>query len=112
MNCAQPPIIPTPASRRLFLFLKIGSICLLIALLHIPLGLTRGVLRERESYQATATEEIASIWGRQQMMVGPMLVVPYAYKTQVVKPKVVNGRVVQVEETELTQALAYFLPEV
>jgi len=38
--------------------------------------------------------------------------VPYAYKTQVVKSKVVNGRAVQVEETELTSATAYFLPEI
>ena len=111
MNSDQPPVIPTPASRRLFLFLKIGGICLLIALLHIPLGLTHGVLNERQGYQAEATEEIASIWGRQQLVIGPILAVPYAYKTQVVKSKVVNGRAVQVEETELTAATAYFLPE-
>jgi inner membrane protein len=111
MNSDQPPVIPTPASRRLFLFLKIGSICLLIALLHIPLGLMRGVLNERENYQTEAIEEIAGIWGRQQLVTGPVLAVPYAYKTQVVKSKVVNGRAVQVEETELTTATAYFLPE-
>ena len=111
MNSDQPPVIPTPSSRRLFLFLKIGSICLLIALLHVPLGLTRGVLYERQGYQATATDEIASIWGRQQLVTGPVLAVPYAYKAQVVKSKVVNGRAVQVEETELVGATAYFLPD-
>ena len=84
MNSDQPPVIPTPASRRLYLFLKIGSIGLLIALLHIPLGLMRGVLHERQNYQAEATEEIASVWGRQQLVIGPILAVPYAYKTQVV----------------------------
>lgn len=111
MNSDQPPVIVTSASRRLFLFFKIGGICLLIALLHIPLGMTRRVLNERERYRATATEEIAGIWGRQQLVTGPVLAVPYAYKTQVVKSKVVNGRAVQVEETELVSATAYFLPE-
>src|SRR5437763_1028898 len=106
MNTDQPPVLPTPASRRLFLFLKIASICVLIGLLHIPLGLTRSVLSERQGYQAAAIDEIAGIWGRRQLVTGPVLVIPYAYKTQVVKSKVVNGRAVQVEETELATALA------
>jgi len=116
MNSDQPPVLPvrapSPSSRRLFLFLKIGGICLLIGLLHIPLTLMRGVLNERQSYQAEATNEIAGVWGRQQLVTGPVLAVPYAYKVQVVKSKVVNGRAVQVEETELTPAMAYFLPDV
>ncbi len=107
----EPPVLPTPASRRLFLFLKITSICVLIGLLHIPLSLTQNVLNERQGYQAAATDEIAGIWGRQQLVTGPVLMVPYAYKIQVVKSKVVNGRAVQVEETELTTASAYFLPD-
>ena len=111
MNTDQPPVLPTPASRRLFLFLKITSICVLIALLHVPLSLTRNVLNERQGYQAAAIDEIAGIWGRRQLVTGPVLVVPYAYKTQVVKSKVVNGRAVQVEETELATTLAYFLPD-
>jgi len=111
MNTDQPPVIRSSASRRLFLFLKIAGICVLIGLLHIPLGLTRHVLTERQNYQATATDEIAGIWGRRQLVTGPVLVIPYAYKTQVVKSKVVNGRAVQVEETELATSLAYFLPD-
>jgi inner membrane protein len=111
MENAQPPLISTPARRRLTVFLKIGGICLLIALLHIPLGLTHGVLRERQGYQAQATEEIAGIWGRAQLVTGPVLAVPYLVKVQVVRSKVVNGRAVQVEETELTGQVAYFLPE-
>ena len=45
------------------------------------------------------------------MVTGPILAVPYAYRTQVIRSKVVAGRVAQVEETELTAAMAYFLPE-
>ncbi len=111
MEMVQPPVIPTAGARRLAVFLKVAGICLLIALLHIPLFMTYGVLRERRNYQAQATDEIAGIWGRAQRVSGPVLAVPYAYKTQVVRSKVVNGRAVQVEETELATAVAYFLPE-
>ncbi len=112
MNSFEPPVIVTPASHRFFLFLKIGGICLLIALLHVPLALLQGVLKERQGYQSAATDEIAGIWGRQQLVMGPVLAIPYQYKKSVVKSKVVNGRAVQVEENELTDATAYFLPEV
>ena len=112
MNSSQePPVIPTSASRRLYLFLKIAGICVLIAALHIPLAMTEGVLNERRGYQAQAVEEIAGIWGRPQSVIGPVLAVPYAYNTVVIRPKVVNGRAVQVEETELASATAYFLPD-
>lgn len=108
---AEPPVIPTPAMRRLWLFLKIGGIGLLIMLLHIPLLLTNGVLRERRGYQQQATDEIAGIWGRRQLVTGPVLAVPYAYKTWVIHAKVVGEKVAQVGEWESTPAIAYFLPE-
>jgi inner membrane protein len=107
----EPPVLPKPASRRLSIFIKITSIGLLILLLHIPLAMTDGVLRERQGYQAQATSEIAGIWGREQVITGPVLAVPYTYKTMVIRSRVANGRKVDVEETEFTPALAYFLPE-
>ena len=109
---AEPPIVSTPGSRRLSVFLKVTSICLLIPFLHIPLAMTNGVLRERQAYQAQATQEIAGIWGRSQLVTGPVLAVPYTYRIQVVRPKVVNGKKEDVEETVSTYATAYFLPEV
>lgn len=111
MNSAQPPVIPTPASRRLAVFLKLAGIGLLIALLHIPLAMTHGILRERRAYQAQATDEIAGIWGRSQLVTGPVLAVPYAYRQPVVRPKVVNGKKEDVEEIATFYATAYFLPE-
>jgi inner membrane protein len=111
MNSSEPPVIAGPASGRFFLFLKIGGICLLIALLHVPLALMHGVLKERQEYQAAATDEIARVWGRQQLVMGPVLAVPYQYKKSVVKSEVVNGRAMQMEQAELTEATAYFLPE-
>jgi inner membrane protein len=111
MNPAQPPVISTPARRRLAVFFKIAGICVLIALLHIPLAMTHGVLRERQSFQTQATEEIAGLWGRQQIVTGPVLAVPYVYKAWVTHAKVVGEKVVQVGDWELTPATAYFLPE-
>lgn len=111
MEVPQPPVIPGPWSRRLAVFLKVAGICVLIALLHIPLLMTHGVLRERQAYQQQATEEIAGLWGRAQLVNGPVLAVPYAFNRQVIRPKVVAGKVEQVEQTELASAVAYFLPE-
>jgi len=107
---AEPPVIPPPPPRRFSVFVKITGICGLVLLLHIPLFLTNGVLRQRQGYQAQATAEIAGTWGRQQMVSGPVLAVPYTYKTQVIRSRVVNGRKVDVEETQLAPATAYFLP--
>jgi inner membrane protein len=105
------PVIVSPARRRLAVFLKLAGIGGLLLLLHIPLFMTNGVLRERQGYQKQATAEIAGLWGREQVVTGPVLAVPYAYRTQVLRSKVVAGKAVQVEETELSGATAYFLPE-
>ncbi len=112
MEIAQPPVIPTPGGRRLAVFLKITCICLLIAFLHIPLGMTHGVLKERRGYQQQATDEIASVWGHSQLVTGPVLAVPYTFRQPVVRPKVVNGKKEDVEEMASFYATAYFLPEV
>jgi inner membrane protein len=110
MNSAQPPVLPTPAARRFSVFVKIASIVLLIAFLHIPLAMTSGVLREREGYRDLASREIAAVWGQRQLVTGPVLAVPYACRTKVTRAKWIDGRMLQVEETELVWALAYFLP--
>ncbi len=111
MDSAPPPVIPTSGSRRLAAFLKITSICLLIPFLHIPLFMTNGVLRERQGYQKQAAQEIAGLWGKAQQVSGPVLAVPYAYKTMLVRQKVVGEKVVPVEEPGLQWTMAYFLPD-
>jgi inner membrane protein len=111
MNLAQPPVIPTPVRRQLSLFLKIAGICFLILALHIPLLMTNGVLQERRKFQQQAIDEIAGVWGRSQLVTGPVLAVPYTVKTQVMRAKGLDGLGGQVVETELTAQVAYFLPE-
>jgi inner membrane protein len=111
MESAQPPVLPTPGSRRLSVILKITSICLLIPFLHIPLVMTNGVLRERQGYQKQAAQEIAGRWGHAQLVSGPVLAIPYAYRTMLVRQKIVGEKVVAVEEPGLQWTTAYFLPE-
>lgn len=111
MNLPQPPVIRPSLLRRLSLYLKLAGICFLILLLHIPMFMMHAVLKERRDYQTQAVGEIAGLWGQHQQITGPVLAVPYAYKTTVMRSKMVDERVMQVEETELAQATAYFLPE-
>ncbi len=111
VNTTPPPVLLTPSRRRLLLFIKVGGIGFLILLLHIPLLMTHGVLRERQQYQRQAQDEIAGLWGRRQVITGPVLMVPYARRELVSRSRVVDGRVQVVDVTELTPARAYFLPE-
>ena len=110
MNSAQPPVLPTPAARRFSVFIKLASIVLLITFLHIPLAMTSGVLHEREGYRDQVTREIATVWGKNQQVTGPVLEVPYVYQARVSRSKWTGDRTVQVDEIELVRATAYFLP--
>ncbi len=111
METPEPPRIELPAQRRWNLFLKVGGIVLLIGALHVPLALTHGVLRERRGFQREATAEVAATWGGAQALTGPVLAVPYAYRTKVLRTRLAGDRAVQVEETESVGGTAYFLPE-
>jgi inner membrane protein len=110
---SEPPVISFIKSvgQRLSVFFKIAGICILVGLLHIPLALTHGVLRERQGFRSAAEQEISSSWGRQQVVAGPVLAVPYAYRAAVVRTRLVDGRKVEAEEPELIAATAYFLPD-
>jgi len=52
-------------------------VVLLGLLMLIPLNMAEEVVAERNSYHASVLEGIASTWGAQQTLVGPVLVVPY-----------------------------------
>lgn len=111
MDSPQPPVIVTPAQRRLMVFLKLGSICLLLALLQIPLVMTRGVLAERQGYQAQAVAEIRNTWGQAQMIAGPVLAVPYSITRQWDRETLdAQGEPKTVKEISVTWDAIYFLP--
>ncbi|MDB6169692.1 MAG: Inner rane CreD family protein [Verrucomicrobia bacterium] len=112
MDSSIPPVLLTPEKRRLHLFLKLGGICLLVLLLQIPLAMMRGVLRERQNFQAQATNEIKATWGQSQLITGPALVVPYTVTRRSSREeKDAEGKPKTIVETRVTSGTVHFLPD-
>jgi inner membrane protein len=59
---------------------KFFFVLLLVILLMIPLGLIWFLVTERAARARAVTADVASLWGRQQQISGPYLVVPYMVK--------------------------------
>jgi inner membrane protein len=78
---------------------KAGVIGLLVLILLIPVGMIRGVINDRHVNSQHSRQEIMRAWGEQQMIGGPILVVPY---------KLVS--VTQYGERLASDGRAYFLP--
>jgi inner membrane protein len=73
-------VIPAePQKRRLrdSAMMKLLVIGFLIVLLLIPLAMVGSLVMERRSRSGEAAEEVASTWGRSQVLAGPVLTVPY-----------------------------------
>ncbi|RZK52122.1 MAG: hypothetical protein EOO59_14095, partial [Hymenobacter sp.] len=76
---------PTPASlltrandwARNSVTLKLLSIGLLLLLLLIPSSMVESLITERAANRDAATEEISAQWGGPQLLLGPVLVLPY-----------------------------------
>jgi inner membrane protein len=56
---------------------KLFLIGALILVLFIPLILVSDLVAERESRAASVRAEVASLWGGEQLITGPVLIVPY-----------------------------------
>lgn len=80
--------------------LKMLSIGILILVLLVPSSMVSSLIRERERTRAEAVEEIASKWGGEQVVGGPVLCVPYLTRWKDEKGIERSAR-----------ANAYFLPE-
>lgn len=82
------------------LLFKVGFTGLLSLALLIPLNMVSGIVTERESRRAGAVREVSEKWGFEQVIIGPVLTVPYRlyYKDDhnVTRMKIEN---------------AYFLPD-
>lgn len=57
--------------------LKVAGIGVLILVMLIPMSMTRGVIADRTSFSQAARMDIMRSWGQQQVVAGPILVVPY-----------------------------------
>lgn len=106
---AASVVSPKPA-RRWHAVLKLAAIAGLIVLLQVPLLLVWNTLREREQRRRAASEEIASTWGGDQVIVGPVLAVPYTLVKYVPAQRVVGERLVEVQEQHEENGTAFFLP--
>lgn len=108
-----PPPGPRPAKRffeKHAITLKLAWVFFLFLVLLIPLAMIRGTLHERQVRRDGAVAEITSSWGGQQMLMGPILVIPYHYSVKVWREQMVNGRTERSEIDEIRTANAYFLP--
>jgi inner membrane protein len=56
---------------------RILILFVLVILFQVPILALDGLIRERQGRRDAAVDEVASKWGRQQSVIGPMLVVPY-----------------------------------
>lgn len=91
--------------------LKMLAVVVLILLLLIPLRMIQSVLHERLGRRNEAVVEITSKWGKDQSIIGPVLIVPYHYPIKSWKEQAgVGGKIERVEIVEMTLANAYFLP--
>jgi len=82
---------------------KFCLIAFLILLLLIPLVIVTGLIYEREGRAREVRGEVGRIWGPEQSIVGPYLVVPYTVRVEVLQG---DKRVEQVQERR-----AIFTPE-
>lgn len=97
--------------KRCAIFFKMAGVTILILLLLIPLGMIHSVLRERLERRNEAVVEITSVWGREQSVIGPVLIVPYRYSFKSWKERpAADGKIEKVEVVETAVANAYFLP--
>ncbi len=82
---------------------KFFLVALLILLLSIPLAIVWFLVSERESRFISVKQEIASTFGAEQQIIGPLLIVPYSVRvTRIQNDKTIEG-------TE--ERYAVFLPE-
>jgi inner membrane protein len=110
-----PPPLPakgclTGVGRRHATTVKMAAVLVIALLLLIPLGLIQSVLSERLARRNEAITNIASTWGAEQTIVGPVLVVPYRCSPRSGDELVKDGRSEKGQAAAGGIAKAYFLP--
>lgn len=87
------------------IYLKLGTIIVLLLLLLIPTNMIQDLIREREATQQEAISEVSSKWAEEQTIAGPILSIPYyRYDKQVSRE---NGTVQYIKLKDFI----YILPE-
>lgn len=65
--------------------LKLFVIFVLVFIMMIPMSLVNDLVMERKSREQQVSSEIAAKWGRDQVVVSPVLAVPYDVVSEIVK---------------------------
>src|SRR3977135_1880838 len=88
MPDAPPPLPKSQPffKRRHSTMLKLIGVGGLILLMLIPLLMIQGVLNDRLARRNEAVNDITSSWGKDQHVIGPVLVVAYLHHGTVVRP--------------------------
>jgi inner membrane protein len=97
--------------QRCALVFKVFGVAFIGLLLLIPLGMVQSTLSERKSRYDAAVQSITQTWGTSQSVAGPVLVVPYSHKIEVMETQVISGRSVEVSVMRERRGEAFFLPE-
>ncbi len=97
--------------QRRALFFKVVGVAFLGLLLLIPLGMVKDTLAERQDRYRAAVAEVTATWGGAQRVAGPVLVVPYTYKTEVEEVRFVDSQPVREQREKTMRGEAFFLPE-
>jgi inner membrane protein len=111
---APPPLPQSQPSfrRHNSTILKLLGVGALILVMLIPLLMISGVLNERLQRRNEAVDEITASWGKEQNILGPVLCVPYTYRTTTLREvPAADGRIERREVEETLVGTAYFLPE-
>src|SRR5438105_14716916 len=100
---APPPLPKTQPSfgKRYRSIIKLIVVVVLILLLFIPLGMITGTLHERLMRRDEAVADITSSWGKEQSIIGPVLMIPYQYRFKTLKE--VPGKDGKVENREVEE---------
>ena len=103
---------PDRFARRNATALKLLFVAFLVLVLLAPIHLVQTTLQERLARYDGAVATITQTWGKSQRLLGPVLVVPYSFKTEsdewVTGP---DGRRFRDKVTRTQTAEAFFLPE-
>ena len=71
--------------------IKVLAIAALALALLVPVGMIQGLVAERQLRRDEAVSGIAEGWGRQQVLSGPYLLVPYEVTRVEVTRETVDG---------------------
>lgn len=89
--------------------IKIGTVLALVVLLLVPLGMIRGLVEERAQRRAEAVAGIVESFSREQLLAGPLIVVPWERTVRDTGTAPGTGEKVVVERIETGRL--HFLPE-